>query len=525
MAFRFSEAGIAQIGELAAGYAIGGAVSAAIEPALQSLRNRLWISDPALPVDVGTMAALVRMGRETRDDGAAEARHTGVNDHNFDRYVAASHSPPGAGELLELYRRGRLGLGELETWLERAGLDERTVADYVTLARTHLSPAEAAMARQQSFLTADEQHTVAGYAGVEPADADVQFEISGEPPGALQMIELLRRGKISEARVRQAVVEGRIKLKYVDDVLMLREVPLSPAIAAEAVLRERHLPRDAHYYAEAAGLSTADFDAWVDMMGRPIAVGEALTIINRGFKGAPDGAEAQAYFREVVARSDVRTEYADDLRHLRVHYPPLFQVQRALENGTITKAIAHDTLTKEGYPPEWVDAIVNAHAGGKTAKARDLSAAIIDTLYEAGIDTHPEAEAALEHLGYDPEEASKYLDLWLARRIVGELVAAVSIVRRRYVSWHIDKPEAQKLLGELPLRADYAEKTLPTWDAEREANSPTLTASEIERGFHYARFSFDEAMQRLQLLGYTLDDALTKLWITVHGDPRPAPAA
>lgn len=524
MAFRFSEAGIMQIAELSAGYAIGGAVSTAIEPALQSLRNRLWETHPALPVDVGTLAQLVRLEKIALSDAHAEAKHTGTNEGNFDRYVDAQRSPPGVGEILELFRRGKLAPGDADLWLQRAGVDSIYIPDLLDLRRTHLSPAEAAMARQQSFLSRDEQHAVAAVAGVEPADADVQFEISGEPPGAQQMIELLRRGKVDEARVRQAIVEGRIKLKYVDDVLMLREVPLSPSIAAEAVLRERHLPRDPHYYAAAAGLSAADFDAWVDMMGRPIAVGEALTIVNRGFKGPPDGPEAQAYIREAVARSDVRTEYAADLAHLRIHYPPLFQVQRALEAGTITPAIAHDTLTKEGYPPEWVDAIVHAHAGGKTAKARDLSAAIIDTLYEAGIYTHDEGEKALEHLGYDAAEAASLLDLWLARRIVSELAAAVSIVRRRYVSWHIDQPTAAKLLAELPLPQDYAGKSLPTWNAEREANSPTLTASEIERAFHYQRFGFDEAMQRLQLLGFTLDDALTKLWITVHGDPRPAPA-
>lgn len=522
MAFRFSEAGLAQIGELAAGYAIGGAVSTALEPALQSLRNRLWIVDPSLPVDVATLAALVRAERLDHGDAVAEAAHSGTGPANFDRYLAATEAVPGPADLFALVRRGELAVADLETWIMRGGADLRLAGALATLVREHLSPAEAAMARQQSFIDGARQHQIAAVAGIEAEDAEIQFEIAGEPPGPEQMIELWRRGKVSEDRVRQAIVEGRIKLKYTDDVLALRDVPLSVALAVEAVVRERKLPRDPHYYAEAAGVSAEDFDAWVELSGRPIAPGEALQVVNRGLKGPPDGPEARAYFREVIARSDVRTEYADDLHALRIHYPPLFQVSRALQNGTVTAAVARDTLAKEGYPTEWVDAIVNAHAGGKAAKSRDLSASIVDALYEAGIYTHPEAEKALEALGYDATEANDYLDLWLARRIVADLVKALGLIERRYVGWKIDRTEAEALLAALPIPGEVGQRLLPLWTDEREANAPTLTASEVERGFKYQRFTFDEAMQALQRMGFSLDDALTKLWVEMHGDPRPA---
>lgn len=525
MAFRFSDGpgAIEQIGELAAGYAIGGTVSTALEPLLQTLRNKLWDANPSLPVDPGTMALLARLGRVSAGDAAAEAAHSGLSGQNFGRYLAAQQAPPGTAELLELARRGDLSPDELVTWLGRAGLDERIVNEYMALQRNLLSVADLAMARQQEFIDDGELHARAALVGYEPADADLYFAMAGLPPGLGEGLELLRRGEIDEARFEQYVAEGHIKTKYTGDVLKLRYQPLSAAVAAEALIRERITEAEAIAIAEKNGLRADDFLTWSHMLGRPPGIVEALTLINRRVYGDPEGAEAQAAFREVVARSDVRTEYADALFNLRTHYPPLFQVERALTAGTITPELAADTLTKEGYPKAWVDAIVNANANGATAKAKELAASTVEALYEAGLDTHAEAAKALEALHYTPEQADQLLGLWLARRIVGELIRAVSIIRGRYVGWKIDRPTAVADLDQVLNDAATRDRLLTLWDLEHEANAPVLTPSQIGQAFKVGRFTLDQALQAWQGRGYTLDEATTLAWIEAKGNPFPAP--
>lgn len=526
MAFRISDGNfIAQIGELAAGYAIGGATGTALTPLLQSLQNKLWNLDPSLPTDPGTLALLVRLQMMDFADAEAEASKSGIGPDSLSRMVDSLIAPPSFGEVAQLVNRGEMTEEAGIAVLVLSGADPRYVGQQMKLRKEILSPADLAMMRQQNFIQESEQVARSALAGIDAEEAQLLFDISGEPPGPEQMITLWRRGKVSEQDVRDAIVEGRIKLKWTDAVIALRDVPLSPAVAAEAVLRERPLPQDPHYYAQAAGLSDADFDAWVNMMGRPPGIMEALTLVNRRVHGEPDSPEAAAFFREVVARSDVRTEYADDLFQLRTHYPPLFQVQRALTAGTITAAVATDTLKKEGYSAEWVDAVVKSHPGGGATKAKDIAAGTIEILYVAGLDNHAEAVKALEHLGYDPQESEQYLAVWNARRIAAEIVHGVTLIRTRFVGWKIDEHVARDDLADFDVAPDTVSRLIKWWTDERLASAPELTHAMITTAFKYGRYTYDEATQLLLRLGWNADDALTLLWNTIHGDPRIAPSA
>lgn len=525
MSFRFSEGGgLEQIGELAAGYGIGGATETALEPLLQNLRSRLWALDPSLPTDGATLALLLRLEAISEGEARGEAAKSGVGSDSLDRMRDALYAPPSTGELLEILRRGKQTPAQTKAALRQSGLDPRYIDDYLVLARNLLSVEAAAMARQQEFIDDAELHARAAEEGYTAEDADLLYRMAGLPPGITVGLELLRRGEIDEHRFGEYVAEGHTKTKYTPDLLALRFQPLSAAVYAEALIRERISEEEAVAGAAKNGLNRDDFLTWSNMLGRPPGIVEALTIINRRTLGDPEGERAKAFFRDVVARSDVRTEYTDQLYELRHHYPSLFQVNRALQSGTITKELAADTLRKQGIAEAWVQAIVNGHAGSAKAKTKDLSAAIIDTLYEAGLYNHDEAEKALEHLGYDQAEADEYLNLWIARRIVAEIVRGLSLIRTRYVGWKIDKPEATRLLGELTGDGTVPERMFPLWDAEREANAPVLTTGEIKQAFKYGRFDFEAAWAALQSLGWTADDALTHLWIEHHADPRPATA-
>jgi hypothetical protein len=496
------------------GFGVGTALSNALQPESVQLAQESWGATPLLVLPADILAQLVRLGIIDLDTAEDDAKQTGINRERLERMVKSLYQVPGSSEILELARRGELPADDARQALLFGGMDPRYVDEFLGLQTVLLSPEVLAMARQQSFVTEAEQKRRSALQGVDAEDAELLFDVSGEPPGAEFMIELLRRGKVDEARVRQAIVEGRIKLKYVDDVLASQEVPLSPSIAAEAVVRQRHLPKDPHYYARAAGLTPEDFDAWVEMIGRPMAMGYGLTLARRG-------EFTFAQFKDIIARSDVRTEFAEDLWKLRRVIPPLFQLTRLHDGGKISDELFGKLLADLGYDQELVAALAHAGKSGQTAKTHHLTATQIDELYQSGLETEAWALEQLKTLGYDHDSATWHLSILWAQMLTQAKRAAVNRVHNLYVAWKIDDAAMQADLDAIGIAVGAKEAFIESWTHERVENTPTLTTAEVRQGFHYKRFTYDEAFARLRSLGHSDEDSLTLLWITARGDPRP----
>ena len=519
------ESAAAQTAELAVGYGAGAAVGAILLPATTTLQKQAWSTSPVQPDDLPTIVRLTLSGRITVAEAEALARLVGFDAGPLQNALDAAKTLPGGADLFDLYRRGRIDQGQLRGGLLRSGLDERYVDDYLTLVRNLPSIADLAMFKQQGFIDDATFRERSAATGFTEADAQLYFEAAGLPPGIETGLQLLRRKLIDEARFAQYVAEGHTKTKYTGDLLHLVTQPLSASVAAEALIRERISEDEAVRIAAENGYSRDDFLTWSNMLGRPIATGEAYRAVNRGLVGEQGSAESRKFFREVVARSDVRTEYADILYELRTRYPSFFQVVRLLGQNAISPELARQAFDDEGLPKPWQEAIISGSAGGGKTKRKQLAASIVETLYDAGLETHDEATKALSELGYQPEDADALTRLWLARRIVAEQVRGVSLVRGRYTTWKIDRHQAMSELVVLVDEADTRERLLKFWDVEREANAPVLTLGEIKQAFKYGRYSFDQANEALQRLGWSQDDALTHLWIEAHGDPRPKPGA
>lgn len=485
------------------GFGIGTALGNALAPESTQLAQESWGITPLLVLDAGTAAQLVRLGRLSFDDGLGDAKQTGINGERFQHLIDASKSPPSTGELLELLRRRKLGADVVREAIERAGMDERYADDYLSLAKVLLSPEALAMMRQQSFVTAQEHLDGSALQGVDERDANLLFEISGEPPGAEFMVDMWRRGKATEDEVRQAIIEGRTKLKWTDVVLASKEIPLSVSLAVEAVVRQRQLPKDPHYYADAAGVSHADFDAWVDLSGRPMPTGEALTLARRG-----EFTEAQ--FTEVVARSDVRTEYAQDMWKLRRVIPPLFQVLRLIAAGSITDELAIQYITEDGYDKVLADAIVHAGHKGKTAKTHELTLAQDDIEYESGLQTEQWLTDRLVAHGYTASEAALHIEYLDAKLVYAAHQASIRRIHALYVTHKIDDATMQADLDALNINVRVKELLVHEWVGERDENVADLTSAEIGQAMRYGVISRDDAISRWQRHGYTLENATIK---------------
>lgn len=500
------------------GFGIGTALSNSLQPESVQLAQEAWAVNPALVTEPATLARLYILERIALDAAISEAKQSGINDERFAHIVNASKSLPGTGELLELHRRAILDGDAARTALSRLGLDDRYLEQYLELAKVLLSPADLAMARQQTFITADEHYRRSALQGVDKEDAEILYLMSGLPYGAGEALELWRRNEITEDRVRQALHEGHLKNEFVDDYLKLRFQPLSASVAAEALVRQR-IPQDqAISIAAQNGINSDDFLLWSDMLGRPIATGQALQLARRG-------EFTFTQFKEAVARSDVRTEYADDLWKLRRVIPPLFQIIRLLAGGSITPELATRYVTEQGYDAELAAAIVHAGAAHKTQKTRDLTAIQVDAIYESGIENKDWATQHLIALGYDNDEAQWHLELLDSRRLLAALQAAVNTIHRTYVGHKIDRLTASNELDQLGIRVEVRDDLLETWTHERESNVARLTNAQIGRALKMDLISRDDAIARWQQNGYDAADAEILAGLAKHPGAGTNPTA
>lgn len=498
------------------GYAIGGAISPAIEISVQGIMNDLWAADPNLPLDPATAALAVIRNPGNGLDAGAEAGLTGINPQRLGWIKDSLLTPPDVGELLQLLQRDFLTAGDVTTQLERGGVFPEHAALIPNLATQLLSAADAAMARQQQFIDQPAQYAAAKAVGVDNATAELMFELAGLPPGLGEGLELLRRGLIDETRLAQYVAEGHTKTKYTADILALRYVPLSAAIAAEGVMRQRMTAADGAALAAKSGIDGPSFTQWVDIIGRPPGIMEALTLVNRGVF-------TDAQFAEVVARSDVRTEYTPFLRNLAIHYPSLFQITHAITAGTVTDALATSTMQAEGYPAEWIASVIGAGHATKTAKHKDIALSVIETLYDAGLENEPTALAAIETLGYDASEAAELLQLHDARRYVAELVRTVNGIRAKFVGHVVNATQAKVLLDGLGLNAATAARLFALWQTEATANVRTLTPAQVGQALKYNIIDQATAVARWETLGYSATDATILSDIVAKGPAHPLP--
>lgn len=492
------------------GYGVGGAATPVVEWAARPIAYKLNAANPNLVLDPQTLALIQMRLSGSGYDGSDEAAKSGLDDDRYTKLLASLFAPPSNGEILELMRRGVLADFDGREALSRNGLDARWIDNYLDLKRILMSPENLAMARQQGFIEEAEAHTRSLVQGVEPQDADLLFEMSGLPPGVETALEMLRRGIIDQTVFGEIVREGHTKTKYIDVLLQMQTTPLSASTAAGALVKERVTQDRAVAIAAQNGLAKDDFLLMADAIGRPISITEGLTLIRRGKISKAD-------FREIVARSDVRTEYTDDLLELQLALPPLFQVSRMIANGSITDAKATEILLDEGYDTDIVHGLIGAAHSTKTAHTKNLAATQIDLLYESGLETRDWATKALQGLGYDPDEAEWHLELLDARRLLAALQSDLNLIHRLYVTHKIDQNEAMQDLDKLGMATNVRDLLMQQWDNERAENVQRLTNSQISRSFALGILEEAEAIARLMSNGYSSDDALIVLELAVKG--------
>jgi hypothetical protein len=488
-----------RVGEEALGYGIGGAISSAVDPLLRAEVNTAWTANPNMPLSPDTAAAVAIEHSDQEKSMESEAAKSGISSDRFAQLKETIEEGPDLGSLYDLWRRG-----ELDDSLFDEGLSKRHFADkwrdpLRSLKRVLLSADILADARQQGFIDENRQIADSGKQGISSDDADILFKLAGNPPGPETALQMLNRGIITEDTFRQIIAEGRTKTKYTDDLLQLRRQLLTPEQVAEMVLRERISFEEGLSVAEKWGLSEDDFRLLADVRGRPPGIEQGLQLLNRGVID-------KKRFREIVARSDVRVEFTDELLALKRRLPTIIQIRQLVSAGAVSDDLAVRWLIEQGYDKDVAEGVVTAAKSKKTEKQRDLTLSTITTLYEAREIPRSQAQDWISQLGYDERETEALLDLHDARREMDMRERAISAIHTQYVTRRIAEHEARAALDGLGVAPSAQDDLFQIWDLEQESRRTLLTRSDVVKAFKLGIRDGSWASNYLSTLGYADED-------------------
>ncbi len=497
--------------DTAFGYGVGGAASAAVEPIIAPFAQEAWVAavqaGSGRVLDPSDLAAMAVQGVMDESDAAGEAAKSGMTEERFHRLFLVNGNPIAPEQALDLWNRGEISEEEVDVAIVQSRLKPEWVDRFKLLRKAILQASELANMVVQSVIPEEEATQRAAMLGIDAEDFHALTLLAGNPFGPETTLSLWNRGILDESEATLALRQSRLKPQWIEQFKQSRFRPVTAAQAAEGVVRQRITFNEGARIAAANGLDSDSFKLMVETAGRPISITQALALYNRGVFSEDD-------VKEVVARSNVRTEYTPEILKLRVRYPSLFQVRTLVSTGSIDDETAIKLLTDQGYPHELAGQIVGAAHKDKTQSDKDLVKGDIMRLYSEGAISRDDAKGMLRNLGYDDNESEFLVTISDFQKVAKFLNAAIGRVHTQFVNHRIDVDVVTTALDRLGVPTDQRENLIDLWTEERATNVKVLTAAEIAKAAATNLIQVGEAAAYLQNIGYSERDAA--IYLNLH---------
>lgn len=531
-----------------AGIGVGGAAAAAMEPILEVPKQEAWRGEPNRVLDIGTLAHLIATGLLDEEKAIDEAKRNGYNENRLRARIQLALTVPGIGELDRMLNRGIITRAQFEHALSKHGIEAQFHAAYYNLLSDRLSTATVANAVQQGHLpnvgssgepilpapiaskgtpqppSAQGQgydiplttipldpEAEAAAQGYDLERLRVEANLAGLPPPQELLLDLWRRGIITEDAVVAGIREGHTKTKWIPAILALKRRRLPAQEYANAWLREWVTREQAEEGARAQGITADDLELLYLNRGRPAAPGQMWTAWARGVEGPRGVPTDYQDHEEAIRRSNIRPEYAPMLWGIRFYFPPLFQLNRLVQAG----AVDIDTAAKWAHynrtAPEVIDALKAYWRKGTTAADRELTATELADEYFGHYIDAATFRKRLAELGYSDEAVAMKVELVDARRVKRARQQRESRIHSQYVGHRITRDDAVSALQIAGVPTEARDLVLTEWDAERDINVATLTPAQVVKAFKKGVQTRDWALAELLERGYADADATTLL--------------
>lgn len=435
-------------------------------------------------------ALAVLRGSIDHERALAIASQSGYNSEQFALLIDNTGEPLGLMQLLEAYRRGVIGRERLVRGIRQSRVRDEWVDVAEALRYEPMSVADAADAALRGHLTETEAQAIAQENGLTPRDWAPFYANQGNPLAPEQLLQLWRRGKISESRVRKGLREGRTRDEWIGDALQLRDQRMGSADALDAWLRG-HLTREAAQDILAAnGLAAEDFTAAFGNAGNPLALEQLLEAFRRGFI---DQARFERGFRE----SRYRDEWAGVALQLRYSPMSTAEAVQASVQGHIGKDQAAAIAQENGLAPADFEAL------WQTA-GEPLSRTELEQLFNRGLVSRAFVEQGLRESRLKDKYVPAAVDLHV--RLPTE-----QMITRMQAAGVLDPLTAVTWLMDLGYAADVAATIVQEGVVTGHGQHRQLMASQVTALYEDGLIGQDQALAYLAQLRY--DDSTAQLVI------------
>lgn len=508
---RLAAAGKGQGGAITAAQLLGGSAAGAISTIfsneLYPVISHIVGGSPHIPPSAESIALLVAKGVVEYGSGQDTAAGQGMPSNWFEHLVEASKSWPDIPAILELWRRDQVDDREASHLLIRAGVPAEVFGGILSLKRSYLNPADAALGLLRGALDEGRAYEAAHIAGMTDDDFKTLELNTGEPPALEELLMLWRRDKISTDKLDKGIKQSRVRDEWTDVVHELSIIPPSGPEVLTGLLKGQISRGEAEKRWKEAGGDPTWFQHAFDTEGESPSPVELGKMAYRGIIPWDGTGPEVTSFAQGFREGAWRDKWHGALKRLAEYVPEPRQIPTFISDGGMTKAEGRDYLHKEGVNDKLTEAIINSATAAKLARPKELAEAQITKLLIDRAISADEAHKLWKEIGYDEDEAKFLVELANLVRVTKELDTAISTVHSRYISHVIEVNVARGDLDALGVPNGQRDQLLRMWELERAARVKLLTPEQVRKAMNDDLITPENAQHRLERLGYPTEDA------------------
>lgn len=294
----------------------GQVISTIGQPAFTALLQDVMAKHPnqALTPDVLARAVVQTFIKAT--DAKSEAAKSGMDASRFDIMLKLAQVRIQPADLAEAYLRSYKDLASAEAEAAEQGVDAERFAILALLAGDGIGPQQAAMARRRGII---------GDSGTGPGSTSYE----------------------------QAIAESRLHNKWADALYELTQALLSPADAAEAVVRGFLAPDAGLAIADLSGVSAVDFNVMVSLAGDAPSPTELAEALRRKIIPFDSGDPDEPGFVQGIRQGRLANKWTDMIERLAQEWPTPTDALEARLVGQITDTESQALYATFGGDPQY----------------------------------------------------------------------------------------------------------------------------------------------------------------------------
>jgi hypothetical protein len=278
-----------------------------------------------------------------------------------------------AATMAQLSARGFVSVAAAEAEAAKTGIDKQRFALLAELATVRLAPADLATAVLRSYMTAEQAQAIATPQGYTPADMAILADLAGDAPGADQLAAALLRGIIpaagtgpSAVSYEQGIKETRLHDKWAPVLEQLSKVILSPADAADAVVRNFTTLAAGEATAAKSGMSAADFTTLTHLAGDAPGPQQLAEALRRGVIPDAGTGAGSTSFEQGIAEGRLADKWAPVIQALAREWPTPANALRATLQGQVSMADGLALYERLGGDPQFFQVMFDAEGSSPT---------------------------------------------------------------------------------------------------------------------------------------------------------------